>query len=85
MTSAGGPGPGLYFDPDGGDYKRFWNGEAWTEHRRSKPLTFNPPPQLISETRPHPRNGEDCRYRTRLKLESSGSERRLEIDLTFAP
>ena len=57
MTSAG-PDPGWYFDPDGGDHERFWNGEAWTEHRRSKPSTFNPPTQLISETRPHPRNGE---------------------------
>ena len=57
MTSAG-PEPGWYFDPDGGDHERFWNGEAWTEHRRSKPSTFNPPPQLISETRPHPRNDE---------------------------
>jgi hypothetical protein len=57
MTSAG-PEPGWYFDPDGGDHERFWNGEAWTEHRRSKPSTFNPPPQLISETRPHPQNSE---------------------------
>jgi hypothetical protein len=55
MISAG-PGPGWYFDPDGGDHERYWNGEAWTEHRRSKPSTFNPPPQLESETRPHPRH-----------------------------
>lgn len=57
MTPAG-PDPGWYFDPDGGDHERFWNGEAWTEHRRSKPSTANPPPQLISETRLHPRNDE---------------------------
>jgi hypothetical protein len=41
MTLAG-PEPGWYFDPDGGDHERFWNGEAWTEHRRLKPLTANP-------------------------------------------
>ncbi len=57
MTSAG-PEAGWYFDPDGGDHERFWNGQAWTEHRRSKLPTFNPPPQLVSETRPHPRNDE---------------------------
>jgi hypothetical protein len=50
MISAG-PEPGWYFDPDGGDHERYWNGEAWTEHRRSKPLTFNPPPQPESKTR----------------------------------
>jgi hypothetical protein len=57
MNTAG-PEPGWYFDPDGGDHERFWNGEAWTEHRRSKPLTFNPPSQQVSEARPHPRNDE---------------------------
>jgi serine/threonine protein kinase len=57
MTPAG-PEPGWYFDPDGGEHERFWNGEAWTEHRRSKPSTFNPPPQLNSETRLRPRNDE---------------------------
>ncbi|WP_074412545.1 DUF2510 domain-containing protein [Mycolicibacterium fortuitum] len=36
MTSAG-PEPGWYFDPDGGESERYWNGAEWTEHRRSKP------------------------------------------------
>jgi transcriptional regulator with XRE-family HTH domain len=57
MISAG-PEPGWYFDPDGGDHERFWNGEVWTEHRRSRPSTFNPPPQLTSEPRLDLRNGE---------------------------
>jgi transcriptional regulator with XRE-family HTH domain len=57
MTSAG-PEPGWYFDPDGGDHDRFWNGEAWTEHRRSRPSTIKPPSQQLSETWLDPRNGE---------------------------
>jgi serine/threonine protein kinase len=39
-----GPEPGWYFDPDGGDNERFWNGRGWTEHRRSKPATSNDHP-----------------------------------------
>ena len=35
--SPAGPGPGWYFDPDGRDNERYWNGEVWTEHCRSKP------------------------------------------------
>jgi hypothetical protein len=61
MTPAG-PEPGWYFDPGGGDHDRFWNGEVWTEHRRSRPLTFAPtfapPPQLLPETGPGLHNGE---------------------------
>ncbi|WP_367185609.1 DUF2510 domain-containing protein [Mycobacterium sp.] len=52
MTTAG-PEPGWYFDPDGGDHERFWNGEAATEHRRSRPSTFHAPRQQVSEARPH--------------------------------
>lgn len=36
MTSVG-PEPGWYFDPDGAESERYWNGVEWTEHRRSKP------------------------------------------------
>jgi hypothetical protein len=61
-----GPEPGWYFDPDGGDNERFWNGEAWTEHRRLKPSTSSPPSQLISET--HPQNEE----RLQLQDEAEG-------------
>src|SRR4030081_3649812 len=57
MTSAGSE-PGWYFDPDGGDHERFWNGEASTEHRRSKPLTSNPTPDRVSEPRSHRRDDE---------------------------
>jgi Protein of unknown function (DUF2510) len=35
MASAG-PEPGWYFDPDGTESERYWNGATWTEHRRSK-------------------------------------------------
>jgi hypothetical protein len=42
---------GWYFDPDGGDHERYWNGEAWTEHRRSKPSSVNP---LQADGLPHP-------------------------------
>ena len=46
--TADGPEPGWYFDPDGGDHERFWNGQAWTEHRRAKPSAFKPaaPPEF---------------------------------------
>src|SRR4030088_2863777 len=57
MTSAGSE-PGWDFDPDGGDHERFWNGEASTEHRRSKPLTSNPTPDRVSEPRSHRRDDE---------------------------
>lgn len=57
MTPVG-PEPGWYFDPDCGDHERFWNGEAWTEHRRLKPLTSNPPGQRGSEARLDSRNDE---------------------------
>jgi len=31
---AGGPPPGWYPDPAGGAARRYWSGNAWTEHRQ---------------------------------------------------
>lgn len=30
-----GPDSGWYFDPDNDERERYWNGDAWTDHRRS--------------------------------------------------
>jgi hypothetical protein len=34
-SSSSGPLPGWYFDPDGSEQERWWDGTRWTEHRRS--------------------------------------------------
>lgn len=47
MTSVG-PEPGWYFDPDGGQNERYWNGTVWTEHRRSPQLAGSNPPKAPS-------------------------------------
>ena len=47
MTSAG-PEPGWYFDPDGGENERYWNGIEWTQHRRSRRSTVSQPPESSS-------------------------------------
>lgn len=47
MTSVG-PEPGWYFDPDGGQNERYWNGVAWTEHRRSPQLAGSNLPEIPS-------------------------------------
>ena len=57
MTPAG-PEPGWYFDPDGGDNERFWNGAAWTEHRRSKLAATNAAAQSTPESRLRPATPE---------------------------
>ncbi len=33
---------------DGGENERYWNGIAWTQHRRSQRPTVSQPPELLS-------------------------------------
>ena len=47
MTTAG-PKPDWYFDPDGGENERYWNGIEWTQHRRSRRPTVSQPPESFS-------------------------------------
>ena len=47
MTTAG-PKPDWYFDPDGGENERYWNGIEWTQHRRSRRPTVSQPPASFS-------------------------------------
>ena len=48
MTTTAGPEPDWYFDPDGGENERYWNGVEWTQHRRSRRSTVNQPPGSFS-------------------------------------
>ena len=47
MTTAG-PKPDWYFDPDGGENERYWNGVVWTDHRRSRRPTVSQPAESFS-------------------------------------
>jgi hypothetical protein len=40
------PPPGWYRDPDGGVWKRWWDGEQWTEHRQDPGAKGATPPSL---------------------------------------
>lgn len=47
MSSVG-PEPGWYLDPERRDTQRYWNGAAWTEHRKPTHGAMGPAPAFSS-------------------------------------